>query len=747
MPQRKVKPRNYSTQPQLVVMRMVGVESAQADMQAKSVPVIIATETPVEMVDERTGTLYHEVLDIAGGRVRGNRDRLPIVDSHDRDTVRNVLGSIRNVRKEQHPQLGAVMRGDAVFARDGDSQAAFEKLIDGHLEDFSITAIRNMQRRINPGESYTHNGRVIQGPAIIVDDWTATDASLVAAGADENSRALLRRSLYTEIRRMLSTEEKEMLLALGMPEQIEDQSAAIAWLAGVHKAATTPAEAPAVEAEELEMEMAEELTEEKPAEDAEREYSDKEEELDRKVKRAIEADRKRRREIEALCKRAKVERALCDRLLNSDVSLEVAREKVLASMIERQQAGLARQPSQPSISAGASSVEKTHNAIRDGLVMRACRTGSLKAPADFKPADGAQDFANMSLLRIAERHLQSQGFATDRMNGPDIARAAMGNQSVINHYRSMGVVRDAWHTTGSFPALMLDASNKTLLAGYTEYQATWNRWARQGASTQDLKPINRIRYSEAGNPEMIPERAPYRESRMSDERETYVPQKNGNIFTVSWETIVNDDLDAISRTPQMHGNACARLVNRSVYQVLIQNALMGDGFALFSASHPSGSNFVGSGSGAAPSVGTLNTAFRLMMLQRGLNSDAVLGLTPRFLIVPANLSGPALELVNSLSYNAANNNEGVRNIYGVGGPRALEVIVEPQLDLGVTTQWFLSADPATVDTVEVTFLQGEETPQLDQEFDFDRDVYKYKVRQTFGVKAIDWRGLFSNFGA
>jgi hypothetical protein len=458
------------------------------------------------------------------------------------------------------------------------------------------------------------------------------------------------------------------------------------------------------------------------------------------------ADRNRRREIEALCKKANVERALRDQLVDGDCTLEIAREKVLKNMIERQQFG-GGNTSNVRVDAGASSVEKTQAAMRDGLVMRACQTGSIAKPSDFQPAQGAEDFANMSLMRIAERHLREQGFNVDRMNGPDIARAAMGNRSVIEHYRSMGVVRDAYHTTGSFPALMLNASNKTLLAGYSEYQATWKAWARQGASTSDLKPINRIRYSESGNPEEVPEAANYKEKTMSDERETYSPSKKGNIFTVSWETIVNDDLDAISRTPQMHGNACARLVNRSVYRVLIANATMGDGQALFSTSHASGSNYVAQASGAPPGVSTLDTAFSLMMLQTGLNADAILGLEPKFLIVPPQLSGTALELVNSVSYNKANNNEGVKNIYGVGGPRQLQVVVEPQLASGVTTQWFLSADPSQVDTVEVTFLQGEETPQLDQEWDFDRDLYKYKVRQTFGVKAIDWRGLFSNYGA
>jgi hypothetical protein len=740
---RKAKPKNYAAPPERLVMRLLSVDASAADMATKTVPVIIATETPVEMQDERTGLIYHEILDMDGGRVRGERDRLPIVDSHDRNTVRNVLGTIRNVRKEPHPEYGMVMRGDASFARDDDSQDAFEKLLDGHLEDFSITAIRNQQKRVAPNETYIHRSKPIVGPAVIVTDWTATDASLVAAGADENSRVVLRSmNQFKEINRMLTDEMKTMLVGLGLPEQITDAEQAITYMAGLLKSKQTePGPAPEVVADR--MEVVEEVEE---VEDVEK--MDKTEEVERKIQRAVQVERTRRREIEALCKKANVERALRDQLLDGDCTLEVAREQVLKTMIERQQFGGAggNTGSDVRVEAGANSVDKTRDAIRDGLVMRAARGGNLKLPADFRPSQGADDFANMSLLRIAERHLREQGYNVDKMNGPDIARAAMGNRTVLERHRP-GIIRDAYHTTGSFPALMLDASNKTLLAGYSEYQATWKAWARQGASTADLKPINRIRYSESGNPEMVPERAPYPERQMSDERETYTPQKNGNVFTVSWETIVNDDLDAISRTPQMHGNACARLVNRSVYQVLIQNATMGDGQALFSTSHASGANFVAQGSGGAPGVTTLDKAFELMMLQKGLNSDAILGLVPRFLIVPPQLSGKALELVNSLSYNAANNNEGVRNIYGAGGPRTVEVVIEPQLALGVTTQWFMSADPSTVDTVEVTFLQGEETPQLDQEWDFDRDVYKYKVRQTFGVKAIDWRGLFSNYGA
>jgi hypothetical protein len=47
-----------------------------------------------------------------------------------------------------------------------------------------------------------------------------------------------------------------------------------------------------------------------------------------------------------------------------------------------------------------------------------------------------------------------------------------------------------------------------------------------------------------------------------------------------------------------------------------------------------------------------------------------------------------------------------------------------------------------IDTVEVSFLQGEESPVLENDWDMKTDTYIYKVRQTFGVKAIDWRGLY-----
>ena len=182
----------------------------QAQEESSSVPVIIATENPVERYDDSSDQNYAEVLLMGGVEFRGGRTQLPIVDSHDRSTTRNVLGSVRNLRVE-----GTQLVGDATFARDVESQIAYQKLLDGHLTDFSITATPVEQVSVRRGESYQTTEREVFGPAVVVTRWQPVDSSLVAAGADETStvRELLRSYKSAEVKRMISEEMKTKLVA------------------------------------------------------------------------------------------------------------------------------------------------------------------------------------------------------------------------------------------------------------------------------------------------------------------------------------------------------------------------------------------------------------------------------------------------------------------------------------------------------------------------------------------------------
>ena len=264
--------------------------------------------------------------------------------------------------------------------------------------------------------------------------------------------------------------------------------------------------------------------------------------------------------------------------------------------------------------------------------------------------------------------------------------------------------------------------------------------------------VGRIQNFRSWSPEMVPEGKLYPDAAVSDTKETYKINKYGNVFTISWETVVNDDMDAISRIPAMQGAACRRLQNQAVYGVLTANAAMADTGALFNATAQTtagGHANLATGS-ATPTVATLNAAFLSMMTKKGLRSDVILNLQPSFLIVPAALSATALQLVGSFADPAAGGsaagNSNTKNIYGPNADRPLKVIVEPLLDANSATAFYFAASNNQVDTVELTFLEGEQSPVLENEWDFDRDVYKYKVRQTFGVAAIDYRGLYKHAG-
>lgn len=529
------------------------------------------------------------------------------------------------------------------------------------------------------------------------------------------------------------------LSGMGLPDGMTDPNQVLAWVVG--KLGDMKKPEAAVENMEEKTYPEPLIPETKPIENMAEEAKPIEEEVARaadpveEIKRSLQADQKRRTEIQSACKLARIERAFADELCDGFVSLPDARKRIIERM--------ATQPLGASVGADVrvteSADDKFYAAARDGLLMRAKQSAGVKRSltADA-PSAGAEDFRYASLMRTAEMFVRRMGANVDRMAPKDIALVAMGHGPTINRLRIQRS-DNAYHSTGSFSNLMLDAASKTLLAGYEEAEYTWNIWARTAPAVADFKNVNRIRFSEVGNLEMVPELADYPEETMSDSKESYKVEKFGSVFSVSWETIINDDLDAISRIPAMQGNAARRTQNAKVYEVLTSNPTMGDGVALF-GSHTSGANT--SGSAAAPGVTTLNTAFTAMRRQKGLNNGVTLNLTPRFLIVPVEYEATAMELFSSTSYNAANNNEGVRNIYGPGGGRTLTIVADSVLTSAV--QWYLAADTARIDTVELAYLQGEESPVLENEWNMKNDSYLYKIRQTFGVKAIDWRGLYRN---
>lgn len=718
-----------------MVLRAVGYSSGVSD-------VVIATENPVRRYDEERGYVINEVLLMEGVVLRANQSQIPIVDSHDDTTVRNIFGSIRGLQV-----VDGELHGQPSFASDPDAQLICQRMNEGHITDFSITALPLESLFIPHGQSYTtRRGQTIDGPAIIHTRWQPHNASICATGADELST--VRRSYTDLVRKVIRMDEALLtqLASMGLPEGMTDPNQVLAWVVG--KLGTGSA-AVADLAEPVEnMEGYSKPDEEKKVENMDGDAAseeDKKKDVEEAISRALRIDARRRKEIQSLCSAHKIERSFADTLCDDGVDLNTARAKVLERMATKPVGQTTER-----VAVTESSDDKLFAAARDGLIMRTLRAAGSRQTIE-RPAAGHEDFRNMKLSRMAEFYAERLGCDVRRMAAKDIALVAMGHPGTANRFR---IQRDAYHTTGSFSNLLLDAANKTLLAGYEEAPYTWSMWARDAGTTADFKNLNRIRFSEMGTPEMVPEGSPYPDAPMSDAKEVYKVNKYGNMFTVTWETVVNDDLDAISRIPAMQGAACRRLQNQAVYGVLTANAAMADTGLLFNATAQTtagGHANLATGAGA-PAVATLNTAYISMMTKKGLRSDVILNIQPAFLIVPAAISATALQLLGSIADPSAGGssttgNSNTKNIYGPNGDRPLKVIVEPLLDANSSTAWYLAANNSQVDTVEITFLEGEQSPVLENEWDFDKDVYKYKVRQTFGVAAIDFRGLYKHAGA
>jgi len=735
----KIKLSRYDRIPEeQMVIRLAAMRQADADN--RKMEVVIATENPVQRYDDSRDIIVREVLEMDGIEFRGERKQMPIVDSHDRSTVANVLGSVRQMRVE-----GDELIGEASFASDERSQEAYTKASEGHLTDFSVTAIPLESVFVERGQTYqTSRGTAVEGPASIVTSWMPTDASICATGADE--RSVVRRSYFNlpnliERDQEMSESLRGSLVELGMPEEIENAEEMREWVTKNLRMQ-----------DEDEVEKAEHDEEVEKAEHDDKEKTERpghydEEEVKKAVDKALQLERSRQREILSSCEKLKIERSFAEELVENNVSLDAAREQII-KRAANSAIGQTAESEQMNVKVTEAESDKFYNAAKDGLLSMAYQSAGVERQVESP----SKDFKGLGLRRLSEKFVARMGLNIDRMSARDIAMVAMGHPSSLNRFR---IQRDAYHTTGSFSNLLLDASNKTLLAAYDEAEYTWSIWCRQAASVPDFKSINRIRFSEVANPEVVPENSDYPESPMSDSKESYKVEKYGSMFTVTWETVVNDDLDAISRIPAMAGNSCRRKQNATVYDVLTANANLADGGALFNttAQTTTGGHANLASSGAALSVSSLNEAYVSMMTKKGLGtgSDAILNIQPNFLIVPSALAGTALQLRGSIADPSAGGttagNANTLNIYGPSGERPLRVIVEGVLDGNSSTAWYLAAAPRQIDTVELSFLQGEEAPVLENEWDFDKDCYKYKVRQTFGVAAIDFRGLYKNPGA
>ncbi len=148
---------------------------------------------------------------------------------------------------------------------------------------------------------------------------------------------------------------------------------------------------------------------------------------------------------------------------------------------------------------------------------------------------------------------------------------------------------------------------------------------------------------------------------------------------------------------------------------------------------------------AALSSSALRTRRIALSKQTDDSGVEVLGLAPKWLIVPLDLGPTADIIINSEKEPGGENNDINDNF------KVAEVVKVPSTYLASdTNNWFLAADKSIIDGIEIGFVGGQEEPEVLIQDDprtgdvFTNERITYKVRHEYGGAMVDYRPFDGN---
>lgn len=642
---------------------------ASINKEKRTIDVIFATETPCRMFSWEDG-MVEETLSCDPAHVRMERINggAPVLNNHDRSEGTDSVLGVVDTANMDGTKGTATLR----FSTREDVAGTWQDIQDGILRGVSV-GYRVYKYEITKEEGKTPQYRAV--------DWEPFEISMAPVQADINSKVRKEPEIiFTQNKNQNAmTELEKRALAVNLPQNSTKED---------------------VERAEAEKARKEKEASDKVASEA--------------ASKATVAERARVNEIGDIVRKgnldAKRSIEITKELVDGGKTADEARSLVLDEVAKANEVNIRNQNT--NLTVGTEQKEKVRDAMVDAIDHR--------ANPNEKLTEAGRDFAGMSLLRMATFCLDQAGVKTRGLSEREIAIAALGLDGQ-RHYMS----------STDFPNIMGSNVNRTLRRAYTFYEPTFTQWASRG-TFKDFRAKNVIQLGDVTKMSKIQEGGEYKYGNLSDAAETYKPDKYGLIIPITWESLINDDLNAFSRIPTSIANKARLLQSDLVYTILSANAALGDGVALFHATH---ANLAGAG--AAIDIAPLQAGRKAIRTQKDLNKKDVLNLTPTFLIVGPNSELAAYQFTSTNYVPIANGT--INPTYNA----SLKVVVDPRIS---GNEWYLACSPAQIDTVEYSFLEGEEM-FTDQRIGWEVDGMEIKARMVFAAKAIDYRGLYKNPGA
>jgi len=390
-------------------------------------------------------------------------------------------------------------------------------------------------------------------------------------------------------------------------------------------------------------------------------------------------------------------------------------ERLVFAELEKKQAPVSRS----AIAVVGAGFERMRTGIVNAILHRI-------APGKHALEGDGENWKSHSLMEIGRTLLEARGVRTGSLGKMELAGVALG---IVRP----PTVREGPHgflATSDLAALLATIGRVTLTEGYKTADRSFPPWTRQG-TLPDFRTTTRVSLGLGPQLLAVPEHAEYTRGKLTTQGQPVTLGTWGRILAFTRQAMINDDVSLFTRILQLFGNAAAALEGNVVYNLLISNPTMADGFALFSTQH---GNLM-----AADTINIKSVALaRAAMMNQKSADGQYIQVMPAFMIVGPNQEVYAYQFLTPITIVGSVSNVVPEQL------RRMQVIVDPRI---TDWSWYLAASPNQIDTIEYDYLAGgTQGPELETREGWDIDGQEYKAREDFTAAVIDWRGLVKNPG-
>jgi hypothetical protein len=260
-------------------------------------------------------------------------------------------------------------------------------------------------------------------------------------------------------------------------------------------------------------------------------------------------------------------------------------------------------------------------------------------------------------------------------------------------------------------------------------------------SANDFKTMTSYRMTGSFEFQQVGPTGEIKHGKLGEESYTNRARTYARMAQLTREQIINDDLGALTDVPREIGRGAVDKLNSVFWTEFLDNS------AFFSATAVTTDMAkVAPNQTASSPLGSAGlTAAKTLFIKQVKPDGTPINVMPYAIVVPPELLDPVTILLRDrdLRDNTANKN------YVAANPHAgsnLTIVTSPYLSNTTytgnsATSWYLIANPAQVPMIEVVFLNGQQSPVIEQS-DADFNVLGIQMRGyfDFGVAKQDKRG-------